>query len=442
MRERTEALARGLADGPRRGVTAARLVSDDGCYVARRVFTDPDIYAAEKLQIFARSWLYLGHESQFRQPGDFLTTTMAETPVIVVRGDDGRVHAHVNSCSHRGLPVCRADRGNARAFVCPYHGWAYAPDGALIAVPQERKVGRIDKAALGLPSVPRVDAYRGFLFGSLDPEVEPLEAYLGDMRFYIDVYLDRFPAGIEVIGPPQKWLLSANWKLPYENQLGDLGHAPYLHGAIFASNDAGRETETYGFAMVPKPGHSASLRLMPEDAPLEEQAWGIEGVSAGMDPELLRYLLDVQREAASRLGPLRSRIKGLTMGIYPNLNFIWSNHTLRVSHPRGPERTELWSWSILPKDAPDTVKRALRDQYLFALGPGGIVEQEDSEAWAQQLIGSRSDFPDDRPYFYGLGAGEEGPHPDLPGIASGLFNEYYARAFYQRWRADLTGANG
>ena len=141
--------------------------------------------------------------------------------------------------------------------------------------------------------------------------------------------------------------------------------------------------------------------------------------------------------AAARMGPLRARIKGLVCGIYPNFNFVWSNHTFRVSHPRGPGRTELWSWLILPKDAPDSVKRALRAQYNYILGPGGIVEQEDSEAWSQQFIGADIDYVDDHSFYYGLGLGEEGPHPELPGIAGKPFNEHYARAFYSRWRADL-----
>jgi phenylpropionate dioxygenase-like ring-hydroxylating dioxygenase large terminal subunit len=415
----------------------ARLVSEDGCHVGRKVFTDAAIYAAEKRLIFGKNWLYLAHDSQIPNPGDFVTTTMAETPVIVARGGDGAIHASANSCSHRGLPVCRADFGNARGFVCPYHAWTYSVSGELLTVPQERRVGRIDKSRLGLPPVPRVESYRGFIFGSFNAGIESLADYLGDMRFYIDVYLDRFPAGVEVIGPPHKWLLSANWKLPYENQLGDLGHGAYLHGALFGANDAASEAETYGLAMIPKPGHSATVRLMPEHSTAEELAWGIEGVSVGMAPEVLRYLLATQAEAAARMGPLRSRIKGLVCGIYPNFNFVWSNHSIRVSHPRGPGQTELWSWWIVPKDAPDMVKKALRLQYNYILGPAGIVEQEDSEAWAQQWIGSNVDYVDDRPYFYGLGAGEEKPHPDLPGIAGAAFNEYYARAFYQRWRAEL-----
>jgi len=174
----------------------AGLVSDDGCHVGRKVFTDPEVYAAEKRSIFGRSWLYLAHESQLPNAGDFVTTTMAETPVIVARGLDGTIRAHANSCSHRGLPVCRVDFGNARGFVCPYHAWTYDLAGALVAVPQERKAGRIDKSRLGLPPVPRVESYRGFVFGNFDPHAETLVDYLGDMRFYLDVYLDRFPGGV------------------------------------------------------------------------------------------------------------------------------------------------------------------------------------------------------------------------------------------------------
>jgi phenylpropionate dioxygenase-like ring-hydroxylating dioxygenase large terminal subunit len=414
----------------------AALVSDDGCYVGRKVFTDPAVYAAEKRSIFGKSWLYLAHDSQLPNVGDFVTTYMAETPVIVTRGTDGNIHALANSCSHRGLPVCRADFGNAKGFVCPYHAWTYGLSGELLAVPQERKVGQIDKSALGLPPVPRVESYRGFIFGSFGEGPGTLADHLGGMRFYIDVYLDRFPGGVEVIGPPHKWLLAANWKLPYENQLGDLGHGAYLHGALTGPG-VFSEAETYGFGMVPEPGHSAAVRMMPETATDEERAWGIEGVSAGMAPQVHDYLMSVQQSAAARLGPVRSRIKGLVCGIYPNFNFVWSNHSIRVAHPRGPGRTELWSWWIVPRDAPDAVKQTLRQQYSFVLGPAGIVEQEDSEAWAQQWIGSNVDYLDDRPYFYGLGMGEEGSHPDMPGVAGRAFNEYYARAFYRRWRAEL-----
>ncbi|HPG26309.1 MAG TPA: aromatic ring-hydroxylating dioxygenase subunit alpha, partial [Myxococcota bacterium] len=87
--------------------------------------------------------------------------------------------------------------------------------------------------------------------------------------------------------------------------------------------------------------------------------------------------------------------------------------------------------------APESIKRVLRGNHTAFFGPGGIVEQEDSEAWIQQFRGASIDFADDRPFYYGLGLGEETTHPELPGLVSGTANELYARSFFERWRADL-----
>jgi hypothetical protein len=131
-------------------------------------------------------------------------------------------------------------------------------------------------------------------------------------------------------------------------------------------------------------------------------------------------LREIHAGTPERVGPVRSRMKGLAYGVYPNLSFLWSNAAFKVSHPRGPGKVEYWSWSIVPADAPDHLKKLLRNNHASFFGPGGIV-----------------DFADDRPFFYGLGLGEEKPHPDLPGMVSTCANEHYARAFYERWRDDL-----
>jgi hypothetical protein len=144
-----------------------------------------------------------------------------------------------------------------------------------------------------------------------------------------------------------------------------------------------------------------------------------------------------QAKAEERVGALRARMKGLTYGVYPNLSFLWSNASFKVSHPRGPGKVEYWSWSVVPADAPEEIKKTLRTNYTSLFGPGGILEQEDSEVWSQQFRGSNFDFADDRPYFYGLGLNEERPHPDLPGMVDVTANEHYARAFFTRWRDAL-----
>ena len=363
---------------------------------------------------------------------------MCETPILLARGHDGAIHACVNSCTHRGLPVCRADHGNTKSFVCPYHNWNYDVSGTLQSIPQERQVeGRVDKSGLGLKKVPRVESWNGMVFGSFDEGIESLADYLGDMRFYLDAFFGRFPDGVEFVGSPQRWVIDANWKLPMENQLGDVNHGPFLHASVIPP-EANREIFDHGLSVVPGAGHGATFRLMPEDTPVEQVAWGFEGMAAMLGgPEVHDYLREVHAHAAERVGPLRARIKGLTFGVFPNLSFLWSNTAFKVSHPRGPGKVEYWSWSVVPADAPDAIKKVLRGNHTAFFGPGGILEQEDSEAWMQQFVGSNIDFADDRPYFYGLGLGEEAPHPELPGLVSHTANEAYGRHFFQRWRSAL-----
>ncbi len=416
----------------------ADLVNADATLISRRAWSDERVYQLEKRGIFGKAWLFLGHETQIPNTGDFVQAYMCETPIILARGEDDDIYACINSCSHRGLPVCRADHGNTKRFVCPYHNWSYKVSGELVAIPQERMVKKgPDKSVLGLKRVPRVESWRGMIFGSFDENIESLDSYLGDMRFYLDAFFERFPAGIEFMGAPHRWVIDANWKLPMENQLGDVNHGPYLHAAVIPP-EANQEIYDHGFSVVPGPGHGATFRLMPEDVPIEQVAWGFEGLGTllGGD-EVQEYLCEVQRQSAERVGAIRSRMKGLTFGVYPNLSFLWSNTSFKVSHPRGPGQVEYWSWAAVPADAPDNIKKILRRNYSSFFGPGGILEQEDAESWMQQYLGSAIDFADDRCFYYGLGLGEEKPHPDLPGLVSGTANEYYARAFFQRWRDAL-----
>ena len=116
------------------------LVNKDASLISRRCWSDQAVYELEKKGIFGRAWLFLGHESQIRNHGDFVQAYMCETPIILSRGEDGGVYASVNSCTHRGLPVCRASHGNAKRFVCPYHNWSYTVEGNLVAIPQESAV--------------------------------------------------------------------------------------------------------------------------------------------------------------------------------------------------------------------------------------------------------------------------------------------------------------
>ena len=117
----------------------SRLVDVGTATVDRRLFYDPEIYQLEMEQIFARAWLFMCHESQIPNPGDFFLNFMGEDRVIVVRNNEGGVSVLVNSCRHRGNAVCRADEGHATSFMCTYHGWTYDLSGSLVGVPASRR---------------------------------------------------------------------------------------------------------------------------------------------------------------------------------------------------------------------------------------------------------------------------------------------------------------
>ncbi len=103
--------------------------------VHRRIYTDPDIFEAEMARIFATAWVYVGHESQIKNPGDFFCTRVARKPLVVVRDAVGQVRALHNQCAHRGAMVVANDRGSTNEFQCCYHGWTYHLDGKLKAIP-------------------------------------------------------------------------------------------------------------------------------------------------------------------------------------------------------------------------------------------------------------------------------------------------------------------
>ena len=199
--------------------------------IDRHIFSDTAVYEQELERIFARCWLFLCHETQIPEPGDFFSTYMGEDPVLVTRGSDGKLNAFLNVCRHRGNRVCRADSGNASAFVCAYHGWTYGNDGKLIAVPslKEAYYDELDISKWGLVPVAQIDSYKGLVFATFDPSAQPLREYLGEMAWYLDTFFDRREGGSEVPPGVYKWVIPCNWKLAAENFCGDGHHVGWTH---------------------------------------------------------------------------------------------------------------------------------------------------------------------------------------------------------------------
>ena len=158
------------------------------CAGPYRVFSDPDIYNTERDRVFlGPTWQYLGLAGELPNIGDYKTTFIGETPVIVSRAEDGQIHAMLNRCAHRGNLVCLSGRGTAMtAWTCVYHSWRYDLSGNLTSVAFRRGVAgkggmpdSFQSESHGLKKL-RVDQFAGLVFGTLSEEAPPLSDYIGN----------------------------------------------------------------------------------------------------------------------------------------------------------------------------------------------------------------------------------------------------------------------
>lgn len=337
------------------------LISDDW-RIDGRVYRDPLVFEREMNTIFARSWVFVAHESEVAEGGDYKTAFIGRQPVIVNRSaDDGAINVIFNRCRHRGSAVCQRERGNANFFRCAYHGWTYSSDGDLIGVPFEDGYGSdFDKGAMGLVHVPRVGSYRGFIFASLDPEAPALEDYIGHARPYLDFIADLGDGGIELSAHAHKLVYRGNWKLQVENTI-DPYHFSFTHKswldilkdrtgkpAAWVKNVT-TNTSWRGVDL----GHGHSVH---EYGPLEEHVraggTGISNFTAG---ELLPF----------------------NFILFPTLSFVGAH--LRLVVPRAVDETAVYLYPIMPKGADEETRSGILRSHEGFYGPAGAGSTDDIE---------------------------------------------------------------
>ena len=237
------------------------------------LYHDDAVYALEMERIFRGPvWCYLGLEAELPNPGDFRTTWVGDTPVVLSRGDDGTVHAFVNRCAHRGAQIVRKTHGNAKDHVCIYHRWCYARDGALIGIPFRRGL----KGQGGMPDFdmaahsPRkltVESYRGILFGTFSDKAESLPAYLGNFGCGM---IERFMhKPIRILGYHRQ-MIGGNWKL-YSENLRDTYHAGLLH-EFFVAFGVDRASQKGGVKMDARHRHNMNYAYAGSDTQEEARA--------------------------------------------------------------------------------------------------------------------------------------------------------------------------
>ena len=208
------------------------LVRDDA--VHRDVYLSPALFDLEMERLWRSAWVYIGHDSQVPNAGDFLSVNIARQPLLLLRGSDGVLRVLLNRCAHKGSRLVGASSGNCgRLLRCSYHGWTYTLDGTLRTVPI--KSGYADtrfaesEAAKGLTNIEHVANYRGFVFIRLSRSGASFEEYFGDSLSSIDNLADRSPVGrLEVAGAPLRYLHNSNWKMFVEN-LNDTMHPMVAH---------------------------------------------------------------------------------------------------------------------------------------------------------------------------------------------------------------------
>lgn len=267
--------------------------------IPSRWYTDPAFHALDREAIFARTWQCVGHAAQVDGAGCFLTATVAESPVIVVRDKTGTLRAFHNVCRHRGGPLAIDAEGCANALTCQYHGWTYLLDGSLRGVPRWDRVELFDKKDFGLVPI-LVDTWQGQVFVNLDASAPPLAATMtgvAERLAPLDLSSWRFTARVD-------YEAACNWKVYVDNFLEGY-HVPYVHPELMALYDFRQYTtelaEHYSLQWSP---------LEPGDAPYDVRP-GDRAYYFFVFPNLMLNVLPgrLQTNVVVPLGPDRARIE-------------------------------------------------------------------------------------------------------------------------------------
>lgn len=355
------------------------------------VYQDEEVYRAEQRLLFQGPvWNFLCLDGDVPKPGDYRTTHAGETPVVVARDAEGRLHAFENRCAHRGALIALENQGHVEQFACVYHAWTYGLDGTLTSVAFRR--GIKGKGGMGPgfcmeehgPRKLRVATVCGLVFGTFAPDAPAIEEYLG---LEIVARIERVLGGrTPIVLGRFTQILPNNWKLYVEN-VKDSYHASILHlfFATFELNKLGMR----GAIIVDESGgnhvsYSAIDRAAQKDKTYAEQGLRSESGSYRLaDPTLLDGFDEFGDDITLQI-----------LSVFPGfvLQQIRNAIAVRQILPRGIGRTELnWTYLGFAEDTPE--QRLIRHKQSNLMGPAGFISMEDGcvGGFVQRGIAGASD---------------------------------------------------
>jgi p-cumate 2,3-dioxygenase alpha subunit len=401
----------------------------------RKALVSSTILQDEVKKIFSKCWIYVGHASEVKNPGDFVTRKVAGRPVIYCRDSKGVVRCFFNTCRHRGAIVCTEHKGNTRGFRCVYHGWAYLNDGKLAGVPGlDAYAESFHKNEFGLRSPVRFEEYRDFWFMNLDQNAMSLSDYLGRAKDYIDIVLDQSPTGrMEIITGVQEYDVAANWKLMVENSVDDY-HIPTTHSTwlaymansgvnVHVPREEGLVLPTKGYAYDLGHGHFTTDNVNFRGRPVAK--WiPIYGEAAKPEMDAIRA------ELVERLGPARAeRVcdTNRNLVIFPNLVINdGSSVTVRTFYPENAAKMHVRAWALGPVEESETARARRLDAFLTFYGPGGFATPDDVEA-LELVQQGLANWEEDPWSEMSRGMGREESEEQLNS------DEHHLRIFWRRW---------
>ncbi len=402
-------------------------------------YTSQAIFDLEMARIFHRTWLYIGHESEVGQQGDYRTRMMGRQPVIMVRGSDNVVRVLMNRCRHRGAVVCEHSRGNTSHFRCWFHGWVYETTGRLAHVETPEAYGdrEFSYEDHSLTPAARVDNYRGLVFASLSPAGPSLLEHLGPATVMIDVAIDASPDGkITVDQGVHRTTFRGNWKM-----VGMDGYHPnILHASVWqilakranksfrdTYSDSDKAVRTRAFLN----GHVMLDNMQQRLSGLDKRLGDLKKMPGGEDYiAAMRSAYEPDRAEA-----LIASAGDPHLGLFPNVQLI-GNH-IRVIQPIEPGLTQVDFYPTRLVGVSDEINEQRLRQHEFFYGPAGTVSPDDAEIFERAQNGMKASYTPWIDLRRGMGLEERDPKGSISG---GITYELTQRGQLEAWKALMAQA--